>query len=114
MVDDDDKIKVGSKVRVLIVFESREDAMSAYCILRAAREEKQLPPDAFVYPSILRESFLFVENETRSMLAQWLANLKTDLVRNPFVLYSWTFPLFFCLCFAGCNCFWYFFLCFRI
>ena len=77
MYSKDDEIKVGNKVRMLILFENEETAAMGFAVLNAARS-KSLPWR--VYVSRLNPEKVYVESEMISLIVQWLCGLELDEV----------------------------------
>ena len=72
LYDHSDIIKVGHKVRILILFEDEGSAALAYAMLNKCKSEL-LPWTAHI--SSLKQDKLYAESELQSMLAQWLTCL---------------------------------------
>ena len=74
-----DVIKVGHKIRLLILFEDECSAVVGYAMLNKCRSEL-LPWIA--YMSKLQKNKLYAESTLESMLAQWLTSLELEYVES--------------------------------
>ena len=77
----DARVEKGTKIRLLVLFESDVDAFAAYYAIKGSLREK-FPDDVRVYRSRIRDQPLYFESTTKSMLAQWLCNLELKEVEE--------------------------------
>ena len=77
MYSEDDVIKKDHKVRLMILFDSEEDAMVGYMMLK-----KAISPDLpwKVCTSNIQAEKVYCESDILSMIAQWLCGLELDKV----------------------------------